>query len=385
MKPSHRISKVPTYYFAQKLAEIAAMNQEEIQVINLGIGSPDLNTPEDVLTTLKSAIHEKGASQYQPYIGVPELREAFAQWYEKIYGVHLDPKTQLLPVMGSKEAIMHIHLAFCNPGDTVLVPNPGYPTYAATAKLLGLKVQTYDLLEEHQWMPSTTDLENIDLSTCKVMWINYPNMPTGASAAQPTLQALVEWAQKHQILLVNDNPYSLIRNDEPLSIHACNNGYEDVIELNSLSKAYNMAGWRVGIISASEENIQYLLRVKSNFDSGMYKPIQLAAAKALSLDQKWFDQQNSEYQQRAEIAYSILDELKCQYNRSFKGMFVWAKIPSTYSNGRELSDEILYKTKVFITPGFVFGDNGDAYIRLSLCSDQPTLLQALNRIKKLRK
>lgn len=385
MKPSDRISQVPTYYFAQKLAEIEEMNQGNTPVINLGIGSPDLDAPKDVMSTLGSAIHQKGASQYQPYIGVPELREAFAHWYEQIYHVHLNPKTQLLPVMGSKEAIMHIHLAFCNPGDTVLIPNPGYPTYAATAKLLGLKIETYDLLAHQQWMPSVEDLEKKDLSKCKVMWINYPNMPTGALATKESLSQLIAFAQRNNILLVNDNPYSLIRNNQPLSIHACNNGYEDVIELNSLSKAYNMAGWRVGIISASEENIQYLLRIKSNFDSGMYKPIQIAAAKALSLDQNWFDQQNKVYQERAAIAYSILDKLECEYQKNTAGMFIWAKIPPSYINGSQLSDEILYQAKVFITPGFVFGSNGDPYIRLSLCSDLTTLTNALNRIKKLRK
>lgn len=385
MKPSNRISNVPTYYFAKKLAEIAEMNKNKCNVINLGIGSPDLNTPDDVLTTLKTAIHEKGASQYQPYIGVPELRDAFAAWYEKIYHVHLNPNTELLPVMGSKEAIMHIHLAFCNPGDMVLIPNPGYPTYGSTAKLLGLNIHTYDLKEENNWMPSLNDLEKLDLSKCKVMWINYPNMPTGATASKEALNQLVAFAQEHNILLVNDNPYSLIRNNAPLSIHSCSNDYPEVIELNSLSKAYNMAGWRVGIITASEENIQYLLRVKSNFDSGMYKPIQIAAAKALSLDQSWFEQQNNEYQERAKIAYEILDQLGCTYDKHSSGMFIWAKIPNNYLSGASLSDEILHQAKVFITPGFVFGDNGDQYIRLSLCSDRPTLIKALNRIKNARK
>lgn len=381
MKPSRNIANVSTYYFAKKLAEVRVLSSQGKDIINLGIGSPDIATPDSIVDTLKSAASLQGASQYQSYSGIPELREGFAKWYKTIYDVTLNPDTEVLPLMGSKEAIMHIHLAFCNPGDTVLVPSLGYPTYVSSAKMLGLNVIYYHLNEANNWLPSIEELEELELSNCKVMWINYPNMPTGAIAQREALASLIEFAKKKEILLVNDNPYSLILNKEPLSIHGCNTDYEDVLELNSLSKSHNMSGWRVGVVSGSEVNIEHLLKVKSNFDSGMYKPIQLAAVEALKLGGDWFDKLNAEYSERIVIIHEILRELGCTYTKEHAGMFVWAKVNTAQKSGEELSDHLLYNHNIFATPGSVFGTSGDQYIRFSLCVGQDKLKQALNRIK----
>lgn len=381
MKPSNNIANVSTYYFANKLAEVRTLISEGKDIINLGIGSPDIATPDSIVNTLKSAASLQGASQYQSYSGIPELRDGFAKWYKAIYNVTLNPDTEVLPLMGSKEAIMHIHLAFCNPGDTVLVPSLGYPTYASSAKMLGLNVIYYHLNEANNWLPSIEELEELRLSNCKVMWINYPNMPTGAMAKKEVLASLIEFAKKKVILLVNDNPYSLILNKEPLSIHDCNTDYEDVLELNSLSKSHNMSGWRVGVVSGSEVNIEHLLKVKSNFDSGMYKPIQLAAVEALKLGSEWFDKLNTEYSERIVIIHELLQELGCTYTKEHTGMFVWAKVNTAQKSGEELSDYLLYDHNIFATPGSVFGASGDQYIRFSLCVGQDQLKQALNRIK----
>lgn len=385
MKPSIRIAEVSTYYFEKKLREIRLLEAHGKDIINLGIGSPDMAAPESVITALKNTASHKRASKYQSYNGIPELRKGLSKWYNDIYGVRLNPDKEILPTMGSKEAIMHIHLAFCNPGDTVLIPNPGYPSYISSAKILGLNIKYYNLYAFNNWKPSINELQQLNLTNCKVMWINYPNMPTGAKLQREDFERLISFAEKHEILLVNDNPYSLILNKNPLSIHSCCNNYKDVLELNSLSKSHNMAGWRVGVVSGSEENIRYILKVKSNFDSGMYKPIQLAAVQALSLGAKWFTGLNIEYQERASIVYEILDVLKCTYNREHKGMFIWAKVSTTHQNGEELSDILLCEYCIFATPGFVFGTNGDQYIRFSLCAEQEQLKEALNRIKKREK
>lgn len=381
MKPSNRVAQVETYFFAKKLAEIRSLIAAGKDIINLGIGSPDIKTPQVVLDELIQSSQQIGASQYQSYTGIPELRSAFSEWYKTIYGVQLNPEKEILPLMGSKEAIMHIHLAFCNPGDKVLIPNPGYPSYSSSAKILGLDIELFSLEESNNWQPNIQELEKSDLSKCKVMWINYPNMPTGANLNEKGFKELIEFAEKHNILLVNDNPYSLILNDDPMSIHAFTHENADVLELNSLSKSHNMAGFRVGVVTGSAENIQHLIKVKSNFDSGMYKPIQLAAVQALKLETEWFTNLNSEYQQRAEIVYEILDELECEYNRNSGGMFVWSKVNKQYNNGEELSDFLLYSHDIFATPGIVFGSNGDKYIRFSLCASQIKLKEALKRIK----
>ena len=382
MKPSDRIAGVETYFFAKKLAEIRRLTSEGKDIINLGIGSPDIDIPKVVLNELIETCQEFGASQYQSYTGIPELRKGFATWYNKLYGVSLNPEKEILPLMGSKEAIMHIHLAFCNPGDTVLIPNPGYPSYSSSAQILGLDIQLFDLIEENNWQPDFKQLASLDLSKCKVMWINYPNMPTGATLDEDSYKKLIRFAKNNNILLVNDNPYSLIRNNEPQSIHIFSDANGDVMELNSLSKSHNMAGFRVGVVTGSEENIKHLIKVKSNFDSGMYKPIQLAAVKALEQGTDWFDALNLEYQKRAEIVFEIIRELGCEFNMNSKGMFVWAKVNAAIKNGEELSDELLYNYNIFVTPGKVFGSNGDQFIRFSLCANQKKLKEALNRIKK---
>ena len=381
MKYSNRIAQVETHYFAKKLAEIRALNLQGKDIINLGIGSPNIDPPESVIKVLQETALNKGASQYQSYNGIEELRKAIAKWYHTTYGVSLCAEKEILPLMGSKEAIMHIHLAFCNPGDTVLIPNPGYLSYASSAKLLGLNIKYYNLHESNNWIPSIDKLEEMSLNDCKVMWINYPNMPTGAKLQKDDYERLITFAKKHELLLVNDNPYSLIVNEKPTSIHSFSNGYKDVLELNSLSKSHNMSGWRVGMVTGNEQNIKPILKVKNYFDSGMYKPIQLAAAKALSLGNEWFDKLNLEYKERANIVYEILDALNCSYNTDNQGLFVWARVNSRYQSGEKLSDDLLYNYNIFATPGFVFGTNGEDYIRFSLCADQNELKEALNRIK----
>lgn len=384
MQASERMASIQPYYFAKKLAEVRARIAQGKNIINLGIGSPDMATPTPVVTQLKNSVMADGAGHYQPYNGIVELRQAFSEWYQKTYDVSLNPATEILPLMGSKESVMHIHLAFCNPGDTVLVPNPGYPTYSASAKMLGLHISHYELKEENNWLPSLEELEAKVSAGCKVMWINYPHMPTGAKATKEDLEKLICFAKKHKLLLVNDNPYSLILNEEPLSIHNCDTVYPEVLELNSLSKSHNMAGWRVGMVSGSEENIQNILKVKSNFDSGMFKPIQQAAVEALSLGNEWLKALNEEYEERIQLVWEILDRLQCTYNKENKGMFVWAKVNEKYKNGSELSDHLLYEYDVFATPGSVFGSSGAQYIRFSLCATREDLKEALNRIKKIK-
>lgn len=384
MQASERIASIQPYYFAKKLAEVRSLMAQGKDIINLGIGSPDTDTPTPVIEELKASVMLGGAGHYQPYNGISELRQAFSDWYNRVYGVRLNPDNEILPLMGSKESVMHIHLAFCNPGDTVLVPNPGYPTYSASAKMLGLNICHYNLKEATDWLPSIEELEGLVTANCKVLWINYPNMPTGAKAEKEDLEKLIRFAKKHQLLLVNDNPYSLILNNKPLSIHNCTTDYPDVLELNSLSKSHNMAGWRVGVVSGSEENLQHILKVKSNFDSGMYKPIQQAAVKALNLGNEWQEELNQEYDLRIRLVWEILDVLECTYEKKNKGLFVWAKVNEKYGNGSQLSDHLLYTYDVFATPGNVFGSNGEEYIRFSLCASKESLKEALNRIKKIK-
>lgn len=380
MQVSKRVANIEPYYFADKLSEVRSLKESGKDIINLGIGNPDIDTPTPVIEELKAATNHKGSGQYQPYNGIPELRKAIANWYLRVYGVSLSPNDEILPLMGSKEAVMHIHLAFCNAGDTILVPNPGYPTYSSSAKMLGLNVCYYNLYESNNWMPSIEELEHLVTDNCKIMWINYPNMPTGANAEKKVFEKLISFASKHHLLLVNDNPYSLILNTSPLSIHSCNNDYKDVLELNSLSKSYNMAGFRVGIVSGNSENIKNILKVKSNFDSGMYKPIQLAAIKALNLGNEWTQKFNKEYHERIKLVWEILDNLKCTYNKYNRGMFVWAKVGHNHKTGDTLSNHLLYNYDVFVTPGNVFGSNGRNYVRLSLCAPQEKLRKTLNRI-----
>ncbi len=383
IKPADRISEVKEYYFSVKLKEIDRMRKSGLDVLNLGIGNPDMPPSNEVIDELTWQASMENNHGYQSYIGIPELREAFSKWYAKYFDVNLDAGSEILPLIGSKEGIMHISMAFLNPGDSVLVPNPGYPTYSSVSKLVGANIVSYDLKEENNWLPDFDVLEKLDLSGVKLMWINYPNMPTGANADKDFFKRVIEFGKKNDILICNDNPYSFILNSNPQSILQVEGAKETALELNSLSKSHNMAGWRVGMVAASEEIINYILRVKSNMDSGMFKPLQLAAAKALSLDNDWYTQVNVEYLKRRILVWEIMDVLECRYDKEQTGMFIWARIPEKYESSAELSDEVLNKAHVFITPGFIFGSNGEKYIRISLCSNRGMLKEAMKRIRNM--
>lgn len=381
--PAERLQDIKEYYFSSKLKEVAQMNAEGMNVISLGIGSPDLPPTKHVIDTLCEQAHNTHNHGYQPYVGIPELREEFSKWYKQWYGVSLDSKTEIQPLIGSKEGILHITLAFVNPGEQVLVPNPGYPTYTSLSKMLGAEVVHYDLDEANNWMPDFEALEKMDLSKVKIMWTNYPNMPTGANATPALFERLVEFARQNDIILVNDNPYSFILNEHPLSILSIPGAKECCIELNSMSKSHNMPGWRIGMVAANEKFISWILKVKSNVDSGMFRPMQLAAAEALKVDNGWYQYNNDNYKRRRALATQILDELGCSYDKNQVGLFLWAKIPARYKQVEDLTEYILHAARVFVTPGFIFGSNGERYIRLSLCCNEEQLEEALLRIKNL--
>ena len=385
IRPAKRTESVQEYYFSRKLKEIAQMNVDrkargEEPVINLGIGSPDGMPPMDAVEALCSSAVKEGNHAYQSYVGLPELREAFADWYQRWYGVELDPKSEIQPLVGSKEAILLISLAFLDKGDKVLVPDPGYPTYSSASKLVEAEIVTYDLCGSDGWQPDFEALESMDLSGVKIMWTNYPNMPTGAPASEELYARLVDFGRRNGILICNDNPYSFILNDRPLSILAQSGAKDCCLELNSLSKAHNMAGWRIGMVAASAEVIAEILKVKSQMDSGMFKPLQLAAVRALAQGPEWFSQLNDEYRRRRVLAGEIFDMLGVEYDNDSAGMFLWGKVPSGMQ-GSQLSDRILYEAGVFITPGFIFGRNGEKYIRISLCAKPEVLKQAAGRIQ----
>ena len=382
IEAANRTKGVSEYYFSRKLREIEAMNRSGEKVINLGIGSPDMAPASKVVEKLVQGAENPDNHAYQSYKGIPELREAFAAWYEKYYHVALDPVTEIQPLAGSKEGILLLSLAFLNRGDKVLVPNPGYPTYSSATLLTEAEIIPFDLKENNGWRPDFEALEAMDLNGVKIMWVNYPNMPTGACADMALYKRLVEFGQKHRILICNDNPYSFILNEEQLSILSVEGARTCCIELNSLSKAHNMAGWRIGMIAGDKEVIANVLKVKSNMDSGMFRPMQLAAAEALTLDAAWYEQLNAEYRKRKALAGEIFDTLGAKYDPGSRGMFLWGKIGSEWGNGEKLSDDILQKARVFITPGFIFGSNGDRYIRISLCAKQDVLKKALERIKR---
>ena len=353
----------------------------EEPVINLGIGSPDGMPPMEAIDALCESAREAGNHAYQSYVGLPQLRQAFAHWYMKWYGVQLDPAMQIQPLVGSKEAILLISLAFLDKGDKVLVPDPGYPTYSSASKLVEAEILTYDLREDNGWRPDFEALEKMDLEGVKIMWTNYPNMPTGASASEELYAELVDFGRRHGILICNDNPYSFILNDRPISILAQPGAMECCLELNSLSKAHNMAGWRIGMAAADAEVIAQILKVKSQMDSGMFKPLQLAAVQALAQGPEWFRELNDEYRLRKTLAGEIFDMLGVTYDRNSSGMFLWGKVPmSDNSAGQRLSDKMLYEAGVFITPGFIFGKNGEEYVRISLCSTPQVLKHAAERI-----
>ena len=395
IRPAKRTESVQEYYFSRKLKEIAQMNAErmaagESPVINLGIGSPDGMPPMPAIDALCEAAVQPGNHAYQSYVGLPELRQAFADWYVRWYGVNLDPSKEIQPLVGSKEAILLISLAFLDKGDKVLVPDPGYPTYSSASKLVEAEIVTYDLRAEKGWWPDFEALERMDLSGVKIMWTNYPNMPTGAPASEQLYARLVDFGRRHGILICNDNPYSFILNDRPLSILAQPGAKDCCLELNSLSKAHNMAGWRIGMVAADPQVISEILKVKSQMDSGMFKPLQLAAVQALAQGPEWFTELNDEYRRRRVLAGRIFDLLGAEYDRESTGMFLWGRVgwrPDGVgkSAGELISDRILHEAGVFITPGFIFGKNGEDYIRISLCADQEVLEEAAAKIENMLK
>lgn len=376
-----RLQHTAEYYFSKKLREIDELNKTGEPVINLGIGSPDLPPHPEVIDTLTHYASQPDTHAYQSYKGVPALRQAISNWYKRYYHVSINPDTEVLPLIGSKEGIVHICMTYLQEGDEALIPNPGYPAYASAVRLSGATSIPYTLSAENDWQPDLHALGQRDLSRVKLMWINYPHMPTGASATVDFFEKIVAFAKEHNILLCHDNPYSFILNDSPKSLMATPGALDVAIELNSLSKSANMAGWRIGMLIAKADRINEILRFKSNMDSGMFLPAQMAAAKALSLDQSWYDELNAVYRERREKIYEILDILQAQYDRRQVGMFVWARVPASATDGYGLSDQILYHARVFITPGGIFGDAGNAYIRMSLCAPVSRFEEALERIR----
>ena len=391
IEPAKRTSSVKEYFFSRKQKELDALNTEraargEDRIISLGIGAPDGMPPLPAIEALVKAAPEPGNHVYQNYKGLPVLRQAFADWYSRYYGVTLDPGSNIQPLVGSKEGILLISLTFVNPGDKVLVPDPGYPTYTSSARLAGAEILTYDLLEENHWWPDFDALERMDLEGVKVMWTNYPNMPTGAKATPEIYQRLVDFGLRHKILIVNDNPYSFILTDKPLSILTVPRAMECCLELNSLSKSHNMSGWRIGMVAGAPEMISEILKVKSQMDSGMFKPLQLAAGEALNQSPEWFAKLNSEYVRRRVAAGRIFDTLGAVYDHDTAGLFLWGRVPSGYakdgmSAGEVISERVLHQAGVFITPGFIFGKNGENYIRVSLCATTEVLEAAERRIR----
>ncbi|MBV4358528.1 pyridoxal phosphate-dependent aminotransferase [Pinibacter aurantiacus] len=383
MQTANRLNGIGEYYFSQKLREIGELNKAGKNIINLGIGSPDLPPHPDVIKTLQEESAKPNVHAYQSYQGSPVLRKAVSDWYKKWYNVDLNPDTEILPLIGSKEGIMHICMTYLNEGDKVLVPNPGYPTYTSAAKLAGGSPLYYDLTEANNWFPDFEALEKVvkEQGNVKLMFVNYPHMPTGQLPTKKAFEAVVAFARKNNLLLVHDNPYSFILNEQPESLLSVEGAKDVVIELNSLSKSQNMAGWRVGVLVAAKERIEEVLRFKSNMDSGMFLPVQLAAATALNLGKEWYDSVNNVYRERRKKVFQLLDMLQCEYDTTQAGMFVWAKIPETYADGYALSDKVLYESNVFITPGGIFGSNGNGYIRVSLCAPVEKFEEAIKRIE----
>ena len=382
IKPAERLSLVSEYYFSRKLKEVAQMNAEGKDVISLAIGSPDMPPSEKTIETLCDVARRPDAHGYQITMGTPELRTAMAGFYKRWYGVELDPAKEVLPLIGSKEGILHVTLAFVNPGEEVLVPNPGYPTYTSLSKILGAKVVNYDLMENDGWQPDFEQLEQMDLSRVKLMWTNYPNMPTGGNARMETYERLVDFARRHNIVVVNDNPYSFILNEHPISLLQVPGAKECCIEFNSMSKSHNMPGWRVGMCLSNATFISWILKVKSNIDSGTFRGIQLAAATALDNAAEWHREANIDtYARRRSYAEQIMDTLGCTYDKRQVGMFLWGRIPDSYADCEELTEKVLHKARVFITPGFIFGSKGQRYIRISLCANESVFAAALQRVR----
>ena len=384
IQPANRVGEIQEYYFSRKLKEVAQLNAEGKDIISLAIGSPDMPPSKQTIDKLCEVAAQPHAHGYQPTMGTPELRQAMADFYQRWYGVTIDPKTEVQPLIGSKEGILHVTLAFVNPGDQVLVPNPGYPTYTSLSKILGADIVNYDLREDNGWQPDFEALEQMDLSRVKLMWTNYPNMPTGGRAQRQTYERLVRFAQDHGIVVVNDNPYSFILSEEHLSLMQVPGAKDCCIEFNSLSKSHNMPGWRVGMCVSNPTFISWILKIKSNIDSGTFRGIQLAAAEALTQNtEEWHREYNiNTYRRRRNIAEQIMTTLGCTFDPQQVGMFLWGRIPDSYADVEELTERVLHEARVFITPGFIFGSNGNRYIRISLCAKEEKIEEALNRIRQ---
>ena len=380
--PANRVRQVKEYYFSKKLKEVAQLNAKGMDIISLGIGGPDRPPHQSVIDTLCDVARRHDTHGYQPYVGLPSLRGAYADWYRRWYGIELNPANEIQPLIGSKEGILHITLAFVNPGDGVLVPNPGYPTYTSVSRLAGAEIFTYNLKEENAWYPDFDELESMPLDRIKLMWVNYPNMPTGAPATHELYEKIVDFGRRHNILIVNDNPYSFILNDNPISMLSVEGAKDVVIEMNSLSKSHNMAGWRMAMLASNAQFVEWVLKVKSNIDSGQFRPAMLAAVEALKCDSDWFDELNAVYARRRRVAERIMDALGCTFDPRQRGLFLWGKIPDAAESSEKFADNILYNARVFITPGFIFGSNGERFIRISLCATEGKMEEALTRIKQ---
>lgn len=385
IQPADRLNLVQEYYFSRKLKEVAKLNAEGKDIISLAIGSPDMPPSQQTIDKLAEVAAQPSSHGYQPTMGTPELRKAMANFYKKWYGVDVNADTEVLPLIGSKEGILHITLALCNPGDKVLVPNPGYPTYTSLSKILGQQIVNYDLREDNGWQPDFEALEKMDLKGVKLMWTNYPNMPTGGRAMRETYEKIVDFAKRHNIVVVNDNPYSFILTDEHLSIMQIPGAKDCCVEFNSMSKSHNMPGWRVGICISNPQIISWALKIKSNIDSGTFRGLQLAAAEALNNNTaEWHHEANvTRYRKRRDVAEQIMDVLGCTYDKTQVGMFLWGRIPDKYATCEELTEKILHEARVFVTPGFIFGSNGERYLRISLCAKEEKIQEALERIKKV--
>ncbi|WP_289629449.1 aminotransferase class I/II-fold pyridoxal phosphate-dependent enzyme [uncultured Muribaculum sp.] len=381
--PAKRVSEIQEYYFSRRLREVAQLNAQGADIISLGIGGPDRPPHSSVISTLADEAAKPGNHSYQPYVGIPQLRRAMADWYNRWYGVTLNPDTEIQPLIGSKEGILHVSLAFLNPGDGVLVPNPGYPTYTSVSRLAQAEIFNYDLTEEGGWMPDFDALERLPLDRIKLMWINYPHMPTGTPASLELFGKIVAFGKKHNIVIAHDNPYSFILNEKPLSLLQVDGARDIAIEMNSMSKSHNMAGWRVGMLASNPTFINWILKVKSNIDSGQFKPLMLAAVKGLEVDKDWYDEVNATYASRRKVAEEIMSALNCTFDPRQKGLFLWGRIPDNEASSESLADRVLYEGRVFITPGFIFGSNGDRYIRISLCATEDNMRKALDRINKM--
>ncbi|WP_304423877.1 pyridoxal phosphate-dependent aminotransferase [Paramuribaculum intestinale] len=382
IQPASRVSEVKEYYFSKKLREVARLNAEGRDIISLGIGGPDRMPADEVIDTLCEEARKEGNHSYQSYTGLPALRQAYADFYRRWYGVELDPSKEILPLIGSKEGILHVSLALLNPGDGVLVPNPGYPTYTSVSRLAQAEVFNYDLTEENGWLPDFDQLEKMPLERIKLMWVNYPHMPTGTQATPELLQRIVDFGRRHGIVIAHDNPYSFILNESPTSLLQIEGAKDVAIELNSMSKSHNMAGWRMGMLASNPTMIEWILKVKSNIDSGQFRPMMLAAVKGLEADKSWYDTLNATYARRRAVAEEVMTALGCTFDPTQRGLFLWGRIADSESGSEAVADRALYESRVFVTPGFIFGSNGDRYIRISLCATEEKLREALARIRQ---